>query len=486
MPPRSGRRTKAVDENACVNLPVKDAVLDTAPDRKVLADRNADLENMLAALTDKLQKVELGKDAADKKSAVLQKQVQSLKKTKGFTPTLAGVAVVQAEPQPAKEGAKTKNNKPKENKPKQGVSTYLYFCNAMREQVKVEYPDADFATTQKVLGEKWKGADDAAKAPFEVMAAEDTKRYQAEMVKYNKEQDSKKEEEKALNMLHEKQEQELAMELLKQYQAHLKEAEETVPAGKIKKEVDPNKPKRNLNAYMFYHAERRMQEQKNGDSKLGVAELSKTVGEEWHKLTGAKKKKYEKMAEKDHGRFKKEMEGYSAKKQVEEEESQAAASEKADLDKVEGKKLLNQQKTADEASKLLKGVKKAEQETRKFDRAEKAARKAARAGQPKRPPSAYLLFCNETREATKTANPETPMVDIQKILAENWKKVSEDEKARLQSQADVFGAEYKVQMAAWHEAHDGSAMSEAPDDGDDSMSTVSASMSTISANRNLE
>lgn len=465
MAPRnaSARRTNT-DENACVNLPGKVSV-DAVPDRKVLADRNSDLENQLEALTNKLKEVELGKSQAEIKTVVLEKQVKALKKTKGFTPSLEGVLAVQVD---AKDGEKKKDAKTKDNKPKHPQSSYLYFCAGMREQVKTECPDADFAQLQKALGEKWKAADATAKAPFEAQAAEDTVRYQAEMIKYNKEQDVKKEQDKALNMLHEKQEKELAMDLLKQYQMFLKETEDAAPANKKAKDTDPNKPKRNLNAYMFYHAERRMQEQKKGDAKMGMTELSKAVGEEWNKLTAAKKKKYDKLMKADLVRYQTEMEAYNAKKQTEDEEKQVAATEKTDAEMVAGKKLLAESKTAEEAKSLLKGFKKAEQEVRKHDREEKAARKAAREGMPKRPASAYLLFCNENRQATRTANPEVPMVEIQKLLAEAWKAVSNDEKTRLQSQADVLSTEYKADLFWWHEAHPAdSAVSEA---GDDTMS----------------
>ena len=113
----------------------------------------------------------------------------------------------------------------------------------------------------------------------------------------------------------------------------------------------------------------------------------------------------------------------------------------------------------------ISGALQAEQEVRKHDREEKAVRKAAREGMPKRPASAYLLFCNENRKATKETNPEVPMVEIQKLLAEAWKRVSDEEKTRLQSQADVLASEYKSAMAAWREVHPAdSAVSEGADD----------------------
>ena len=76
---------------------------------------------------------------------------------------------------------------------------------------------------------------------------------------FSQEQDKKKEEDKALEFLHSKQEQELAMQLLKQYQAFMKENQEGEDGAKPGKEVDPNKPKRSLTAFMFFSTETRKQ-----------------------------------------------------------------------------------------------------------------------------------------------------------------------------------------------------------------------------------
>lgn len=90
---------------------------------------------------------------------------------------------------------------------------------------------------------------------------------------------------------------------------------------------------------------------------------------------------------------------------------------------------------------------------RKEIRDEKKARKAKREGQPKRAPSAYLLYCNEEREVTKEKHPGAPMVDIQKFLAESWKNVDTSTKVRLQAQSDALSAEYRSQMEAWRATH---------------------------------
>jgi hypothetical protein len=471
MAPRtaSARRTKQ-DENACVNLPGKAAAtVDVERERKALADRNADLENQLAAITNKLKEVELGKEQAESKSAALEQKLKQGKKKAGFTPSLEGAGALLAQAEPAKEG-KTKDS----NKPKHPQSSYLYFCASVREQVKADHPEADFTETNKILGAKWTALESTAREPFEAQAAAEKERYQAEMVKYNKVQNAAKEQQKALGMLQEKQEQEMARELLKQYQAFLKETEaDAKPSGKSK-DVDPDKPKRSLNAYMFFNADRRLQEQKKGGDKLAVSEFSKLVGEEWNQMAAAKKKKYEKMAEKDLGRYQAEMEVYTAKKAAEAEAAQAAATEKGAIDQAAAMKLLAEVKQTEDAKKLMKGIKKAEQEVRKHEREEKAARKAAREGMPKRAPSAYLLFCAERREATKAANPGAAMTEVQKLMAAEWKLVDADTKTRLQAQSDAAAAEYRVAVAAWREANGAEASSVMEDTVEDESEEVSS------------
>ena len=43
----------------------------------------------------------------------------------------------------------------------------------------------------------------------------------------------------------------------------------------------------------------------------------------------------------------------------------------------------------------------------------------------KRPPSAYLLYCNNKHEKVKNENPGAGATEIIKILAEKWKGISD-------------------------------------------------------------
>mmetsp|Transcript_52427 Transcript_52427/g.86777 ORF Transcript_52427/g.86777 Transcript_52427/m.86777 type:complete len:266 (-) Transcript_52427:114-911(-) len=62
---------------------------------------------------------------------------------------------------------------------------------------------------------------------------------------------------------------------------------------------------------------------------------------------------------------------------------------------------------------------------------------------PKRPPSAYLLFCKDRRGELKSQHPDWKMVEITKALANSWKNVESDVKQRYEGQANAAKAEYQ-------------------------------------------
>merc|ERR1719174_3108209 len=67
--------------------------------------------------------------------------------------------------------SKKKSKKDKdENKPKRGKSSYLFFCDDKRSQLKEKNPELSMPEMSKQLGIMWKEASDAEKAPFEAMA----------------------------------------------------------------------------------------------------------------------------------------------------------------------------------------------------------------------------------------------------------------------------------------------------------------------------
>eukprot|EP00903_Cladosiphon_okamuranus_P016677 g15378.t1 len=80
---------------------------------------------------------------------------------------------------------KKKRAKKDKNAPKGAMSAFMQFSQAKRAEIKAENPDMKITEISKVLGEKWRGLDEEAKASFQQKADADKERYQKEMVTYN-------------------------------------------------------------------------------------------------------------------------------------------------------------------------------------------------------------------------------------------------------------------------------------------------------------
>jgi len=100
-----------------------------------------------------------------------------------------------------------------------------------------------------------------------------------------------------------------------------KSAKSSSPASKpARKKKDPNAPKKNKSAYMFYSIKRHQELVKSDPSlKSKVAEIAKMVGAEWGKLSDSQKAPYAKQAEGDKKRYEKEMESFRQSQEEEEE-----------------------------------------------------------------------------------------------------------------------------------------------------------------------
>ncbi|CAG9464626.1 unnamed protein product [Pedinophyceae sp. YPF-701] len=91
----------------------------------------------------------------------------------------------------------------------------------------------------------------------------------------------------------------------------VKEAEEEAPKKKKRAKKDPNAPKRNMSAYLYYSAEMRdkLDVEKPG---LSLTEKAKLIGARWKELKPEDKEPYEDKARKDKERYEAEMQEYRA------------------------------------------------------------------------------------------------------------------------------------------------------------------------------
>lgn len=67
-----------------------------------------------------------------------------------------------------------------EPKPKRALSAYMYFSTQNRAKIKEDHPNASFAEVAALVSAAWNELDEDGKKPYQTMADEDKKRYEAE------------------------------------------------------------------------------------------------------------------------------------------------------------------------------------------------------------------------------------------------------------------------------------------------------------------
>lgn len=173
--------------------------------------------------------------------------------------------------QPKKKAKKDKNA------PTRARSAFIFFGSDIRDKIKSENADLSFAEVNKQIGERWKLLSSEEKEKYERMAATDKTRYKKEMASYTP-------------------------------------PGESASGGKKKKEKkDPNAPKKAATSFFIFSNEMRPKLKKeNPDIKF--TDVGRKLGELFRGLSAEEKEKYEKLAQKDKARFKKEMEAYKSTK----------------------------------------------------------------------------------------------------------------------------------------------------------------------------
>ncbi|KAL7567414.1 hypothetical protein ACA910_021377 [Epithemia clementina (nom. ined.)] len=178
-----------------------------------------------------------------------------------------------------------KKNKKDPNAPKRGKSSYFYFADAMRDKVKEDNPDASFSELGKLLGAEWKKLSSQEKAKYEKLADTDKQRYKKEMEGYTKPPSSSNNGSGSPS--------------------------KTNKAKKPPK--DPNAPKRAQNAFMYFSQEMRPK-LKQEDPDMAMTDVGKKLGQLFRELSASEKEKYERKAENDKERYKKELGDYNKSK----------------------------------------------------------------------------------------------------------------------------------------------------------------------------
>ncbi|XP_072512439.1 high mobility group protein B2-like [Salminus brasiliensis] len=160
---------------------------------------------------------------------------------------------------------------------------------------------------------------------------------------------------------------------------------------------DANKPKGRTSAYAFFVLSSREElKKKNPTTQVNFGKFSKKCSEDWKALSPSEKKKFEDLAKADKVRYDEEMKHYVPPKGM--------------------------------------GAK---------------GRKKKDPNAPKRPPSAFFIFCSEHRPTVKSEYPSLTIGSIAKKLGEMWSKLSTKERSPFDQKAVLLREKYEKEVAAY-------------------------------------
>ncbi|XP_056588408.1 LOW QUALITY PROTEIN: high mobility group protein B2b [Triplophysa dalaica] len=161
---------------------------------------------------------------------------------------------------------------------------------------------------------------------------------------------------------------------------------------------DVNKPKGKTSAYAFFvQTCREEHKRKSPEVPVNFSEFSKKCSERWKAITASDKSRFEDMAKVDKVRYDREMKDYEPPKG---------------------------------ASK-------------------KGSRKKKDPNAPKRPPSAFFVFCSELRPTVKSENPGLSIGESAKKLGELWSKQSTKDRIPYEQKAVKLREKYEKDVAAY-------------------------------------
>ena len=79
--------------------------------------------------------------------------------------------------------------------------------------------------------------------------------------------------------------------------------------AKKKAKKDPNAPKKSLTSFIIFSSDKR-KEIVNANPGMSIGDVAKQLGALWKEISASEKEKYEKLAQKDKGRYEREMAEY--------------------------------------------------------------------------------------------------------------------------------------------------------------------------------
>ncbi|XP_077403024.1 high mobility group protein B1-like [Vanacampus margaritifer] len=158
---------------------------------------------------------------------------------------------------------------------------------------------------------------------------------------------------------------------------------------------DPTKPRGKMSSYAYFvQTCREEHKKKHPEASVNFAEFSKKCSERWKTMSAKEKGKFEDLAKQDKVRYEREMVNYVP----------------------------------------ARGGKK---------------KKFKDPNAPKRPPSAFFIFCSEYRPKVKGETPGLTIGDVAKKLGEMWNGTSPENKQPFEKKAAKLKEKYEKDVAAY-------------------------------------
>uniref|UniRef100_I3K4E7 High mobility group box 1a n=3 Tax=Oreochromis TaxID=8139 RepID=I3K4E7_ORENI len=159
---------------------------------------------------------------------------------------------------------------------------------------------------------------------------------------------------------------------------------------------DPTKPRGKMSSYAYFvQTCREEHKKKHPEASVNFAEFSKKCSERWKTMSAKEKGKFEDMARQDKARYEREMMNYVPA------------------------------------------------------RGGKKKKKYKDPNAPKRPPSAFFIFCSEFRPKVKGESPGLSIGDVAKRLGEMWNSTAAEDKQPYEKKAAKLKEKYEKDIAAY-------------------------------------
>ncbi|XP_062960180.1 high mobility group protein B4 [Cynocephalus volans] len=159
------------------------------------------------------------------------------------------------------------------------------------------------------------------------------------------------------------------------------------------------RPKANVSSYIHFLLNYRNKfKEQQPNTYLGFKEFSRKCSEKWRSISKHEKAKYEALAKLDKARYQEEMMNYVGKRKKRRKRDPHA---------------------------------------------------------PRRPPSSFLLFCQEHYTQLKTENPNWSVVQVAKASGKMWSVTTDVEKQPYEQRAAVLRAQYQEELKAYRQQRNG-------------------------------